>query len=139
MTSQNAEADCCDRAQELTDKIPPCTPNESEPGIGLCGWLLTMISWGLVMVTLPFSLFVCFKVVQEYERAVIFRLGRLLHGGSRGPGNGNIYNTLRLAMAKHGDPNSRIRRVPRIRVSYSFLSKYAMIFGPTKIQKTKSN
>ncbi|KAK3893439.1 hypothetical protein Pcinc_002739, partial [Petrolisthes cinctipes] len=25
-------------------------------------------------------------VVQEYERAVIFRLGRLLHGGSRGPG-----------------------------------------------------
>jgi len=59
---------------------------ESEPGIGLCGWLLTMISWGLVMVTLPFSLFVCFKVVQEYERAVIFRLGRLLHGGSRGPG-----------------------------------------------------
>jgi len=38
------------------------------------------------MVTLPFSLFVCFKVVQEYERAVIFRLGRLLAGGSRGPG-----------------------------------------------------
>ena len=26
------------------------------------------------------------KVVQEYERAVIFRLGRLLSGGSRGPG-----------------------------------------------------
>jgi len=25
-------------------------------------------------------------VVQEYERAVIFRLGRLLAGGSRGPG-----------------------------------------------------
>lgn len=46
-----------------------------------------MISWGLVLVTLPFSLCVCFKVVQEYERAVIFRLGRLLHGGSRGPGN----------------------------------------------------
>lgn len=27
-----------------------------------------------------------FQVVQEYERAVIFRLGRLLPGGSRGPG-----------------------------------------------------
>ena len=26
------------------------------------------------------------QVVQEYERAVIFRLGRLLQGGSRGPG-----------------------------------------------------
>ena len=28
----------------------------------------------------------CCQVVQEYERAVIFRLGRLLAGGSRGPG-----------------------------------------------------
>ena len=27
-----------------------------------------------------------FQVVQEYERAVIFRLGRLLQGGSKGPG-----------------------------------------------------
>ena len=26
------------------------------------------------------------KVVQEYERAVIFRLGRLPAGGSKGPG-----------------------------------------------------
>lgn len=26
------------------------------------------------------------QVVQEYERAVIFRLGRLLSGGSKGPG-----------------------------------------------------
>ncbi|XP_076331246.1 uncharacterized protein LOC143236704 isoform X2 [Tachypleus tridentatus] len=25
-------------------------------------------------------------VVQEYERTVIFRLGRLVHGGSKGPG-----------------------------------------------------
>ncbi|XP_050559942.1 retrovirus-related Pol polyprotein from type-1 retrotransposable element R1 isoform X2 [Spodoptera frugiperda] len=35
---------------------------------------------------MPFSLFICFKVVQEYERAVIFRLGRLLSGGAKGPG-----------------------------------------------------
>lgn len=27
-----------------------------------------------------------FKVVQEYERAVMFRLGRILPGGARGPG-----------------------------------------------------
>jgi erythrocyte band 7 integral membrane protein len=81
---------CCDnvgsRAKELLDKVPPCTADESDNGIGLCGWLLTAISWALVFVTLPFSLCVCFKVVQEYERAVIFRLGRLLQGGSRGPG-----------------------------------------------------
>jgi len=30
--------------------------------------------------------FLNLQVVQEYERAVIFRLGRLLSGGSRGPG-----------------------------------------------------
>jgi len=60
--------------------------NEAGDGIGICGWLLTAISWGLVLVTVPFSLCVVFKVVQEYERAVIFRLGRLLSGGSRGPG-----------------------------------------------------
>ena len=36
---------------------------------------------------------ILFQVVQEYERAVIFRLGRLLHGGSKGPGQcqGFIY------------------------------------------------
>ena len=36
--------------------------DEPEPGIGMCGWLLTAISWFVVIVTLPFSLCVCFKV-----------------------------------------------------------------------------
>ncbi|KAK4878171.1 hypothetical protein RN001_010677 [Aquatica leii] len=40
----------------------------------------------LLILTFPFSLFFCFKVVQEYERAVIFRLGRLRKGEARGPG-----------------------------------------------------
>ncbi len=35
---------------------------ESPPGIGLCGWILTGLSLGLVLLTVPFSLFVCFKV-----------------------------------------------------------------------------
>jgi len=62
------------------------TADDSDDGIGMCGWILTAISWAMVLATLPFSLCVCFKVVQEYERAVIFRLGRLLSGGSKGPG-----------------------------------------------------
>lgn len=37
----------------------------------------TILSVILMVLTLPFSLFFCFKVVAEYERAVIFRLGRL--------------------------------------------------------------
>ncbi|VDM15095.1 unnamed protein product [Wuchereria bancrofti] len=28
----------------------------------------------------------CVKVVQEYERVVVFRLGRLMPGGAKGPG-----------------------------------------------------
>ncbi|RWS06541.1 band 7 protein-like isoform X2, partial [Dinothrombium tinctorium] len=53
---------------------------------GFCALLLTTISVILIIVTLPFSLFFCIKVVQEYERAVIFRLGRLLREGAKGPG-----------------------------------------------------
>nr|XP_046909631.1 stomatin-4-like [Dermatophagoides farinae] len=54
---------------------------------GMCAFLLTIISIIMIAITLPFSLFLCIKVVQEYERAVIFRLGRLSKGsGSKGPG-----------------------------------------------------
>ena len=55
-------------------------------GPGLCAHLLTFISIILILTTLPLSLLFVVKVVQEYERAVIFRLGRLLSGGARGPG-----------------------------------------------------
>ncbi|XP_071870538.1 band 7 protein AGAP004871 isoform X2 [Bombus fervidus] len=51
-----------------------------------CKNILVVLSWIIVILTMPFSLFICFKVVQEYERAVIFRLGRLLAGGAKGPG-----------------------------------------------------
>jgi len=53
---------------------------------GLCAIILTMISYLFIIATFPFSLCLCIKVVQEYERAVIFRLGRLLKGGAKGPG-----------------------------------------------------
>ena len=48
--------------------------------------LLFISSLLLVLATMPLSLLFVVKVVQEYERAVIFRLGRLLTGGARGPG-----------------------------------------------------
>lgn len=47
--------------------------------------LATIGSFLLVLVTLPFSLCFTFKVVQEYERAVVFRMGRL-KSGAYGPG-----------------------------------------------------
>lgn len=54
--------------------------------IGCVEVLATVCSTILMFLTLPISIFLCFKVVQEYERAVIFRLGRLRSGGARGPG-----------------------------------------------------
>ena len=74
---------------------------QCEEGPGVCALALTIFSLILIIVTLPLSLLFVVKVVQvgqfhfkleitlnfqEYERAVIFRLGRLLTGGARGPG-----------------------------------------------------
>ncbi|UYV70296.1 hypothetical protein LAZ67_7002448 [Cordylochernes scorpioides] len=71
---------------DLTDKngSRPAAGGAEEPGA--CAFFLTLISFVLIVMTFPFSLFLCVKVVQEYERAVIFRLGRLLRGGAKGPG-----------------------------------------------------
>jgi erythrocyte band 7 integral membrane protein len=55
-------------------------------GCGCCGYVLIAVSCIVIALTFPFSLLLCFKVVQEYERAVIFRLGRILSGGAKGPG-----------------------------------------------------
>ena len=39
----------------------------------------------LIVYSKNYCLF-CTQVVQEYERAVIFRLGRIAPGGAKGPG-----------------------------------------------------
>ncbi|KAL5968066.1 Mechanosensory protein 2 [Taenia solium] len=50
--------------------------------------LLTVLSMIMVVMTFPFSMIFCLKIVAEYERAVVLRMGRLLPGGqgTRGPG-----------------------------------------------------
>ncbi|XP_046357596.1 band 7 protein AGAP004871-like isoform X2 [Haliotis rufescens] len=60
--------------------------NDSDSGIGCCGYILYGLSLFCMLITFPLSLCVAIKVVQEYERAVIFRLGRLVPGGAKGPG-----------------------------------------------------
>lgn len=42
-------------------------------------------SFILAIICFPISLFICFKIVAEYERAIIFRMGRT-RVGARGPG-----------------------------------------------------
>ncbi|KAL3316972.1 Stomatin [Cichlidogyrus casuarinus] len=70
-------------------------PNDAFPGSNsdmmggfglLIGIILLGISYFTILVTFPLSLVFCIKVVAEYERAVIFRLGRILPPGARGPG-----------------------------------------------------
>ncbi|CAF0776554.1 unnamed protein product [Rotaria sp. Silwood1] len=58
----------------------------TQEGLGTCGWILVILSYIICLLTFPFSLCVTVKVVQEYERAVIMRLGRILSGGAKGPG-----------------------------------------------------
>ncbi|XP_048587084.1 stomatin [Nematostella vectensis] len=53
---------------------------------GCCDYIITGLSILLFVLTFPIAVFFCIKIVQEYERAVIFRLGRLLEGGAKGPG-----------------------------------------------------
>ncbi|XP_048840495.1 stomatin-like isoform X2 [Brienomyrus brachyistius] len=54
--------------------------------LGCCGWILVILSGIFVLLTFPISIFLCLKIVQEYERAVIFRLGRITDKKAKGPG-----------------------------------------------------
>ncbi|NWT19886.1 PODO protein, partial [Vireo altiloquus] len=56
------------------------------PGLGVCEWLLTILSLLFIIMTFPISVWFCMKVVREYERAIVFRLGHLLPGRAKGPG-----------------------------------------------------
>merc|ERR550532_1142760 len=69
-----------------SNKYKQSEPVACDEGPGMFAHFLTAISLLLVAALLPFSLVFVVKVVQEYERSVIFRLGRLLSGGARGPG-----------------------------------------------------
>jgi len=62
--------------------------NEEQPDTSsdCCSILLTIISIILIILTFPISIFFCIRIVPEYERAILFRLGRLKKGGAAGPG-----------------------------------------------------
>ncbi|XP_023998335.2 stomatin-like [Salvelinus sp. IW2-2015] len=54
--------------------------------LGCCGWLIVILSGLFVFSLFPFTIWFCIKIVQEYERAVIFRLGRITDRKAKGPG-----------------------------------------------------
>ncbi|XP_040074630.1 stomatin-like [Ixodes scapularis] len=57
-------------------------PKQDHP----CSYFVIGLSMFLIIITLPFSLLFCIVIANEYQRVVIFRLGRLVSGGARGPG-----------------------------------------------------
>jgi len=76
------EMEPLNKNDEETDRVSTGTINEESCFVTL----LKILSYFLIVVTFPFSLCLCVQTVQEYERAIIFRLGRIKSGGVVGPG-----------------------------------------------------
>jgi len=74
------------KSEQVTVQISRAEEEDGDCASSFCSVLLTLMSMFLIIITFPFSMMVCIKVVQEYERAVIFRLGRVKKGGAVGPG-----------------------------------------------------
>ncbi|KAG8009648.1 Mechanosensory protein 2 [Nibea albiflora] len=54
--------------------------------VEVLGAVLTLLSVVFILFTFPVTGWMCAKVIREYERAVIFRLGRAVEGRAKGPG-----------------------------------------------------
>uniref|UniRef100_A0A8C0IQM4 NPHS2 stomatin family member, podocin n=1 Tax=Chelonoidis abingdonii TaxID=106734 RepID=A0A8C0IQM4_CHEAB len=80
----------------------------TSPSRGICEWLLTILSLFFIILTFPVSVWFCMKIVREYERAIVFRLGRLLPGRPRGPvGNATLMpSTTQHTAAQHSTLNT---------------------------------
>ncbi|CAG5100193.1 Oidioi.mRNA.OKI2018_I69.XSR.g16886.t1.cds [Oikopleura dioica] len=63
-------------------------PEDEEENLekGLFARFLVFITQVVIIVGFPIFIWSCFKIVQEYERAVIFRLGQLKQRKAVGPG-----------------------------------------------------
>ncbi|KAM7369605.1 hypothetical protein PAMP_010915 [Pampus punctatissimus] len=48
--------------------------------------VMTLLSAAFILLTFPLTAWRCVQVVQEYERAVIFRLGRVVKASGSSPG-----------------------------------------------------
>ena len=98
------------RGQVLTVNLFPVLAGTPD----LCAHLLTLTSLIIIIITFPLSLLYSVRIVQEYERVVIFRLGRLLMGGAKGPGLFfiipcvDIYQKIDMRTAKYEIPPQEV-------------------------------
>lgn len=59
---------------------------DEESDLGFFNHFVACLCFLVIIATFPLSMLFCIKVTQEFERAVIFRLGRVLPGKAKGPG-----------------------------------------------------
>lgn len=65
----------------MAEEVPP-----EGFGTTCCTYILVVLSVVMLMVTFPFSMVMVIKVIPVYERAIIFRLGRIKGRKASGPG-----------------------------------------------------
>ncbi|TKC52456.1 hypothetical protein EI555_012604 [Monodon monoceros] len=66
-------------------ELPPHLLGIKSKGLGVCGWILFSFSFLSMVITFPISIWMCLKIIKEYERAVVFRLGRIQADKAKGP------------------------------------------------------
>ncbi|KAL4219380.1 hypothetical protein ACF0H5_021960 [Mactra antiquata] len=100
--------------------------------------ICALIFGGIVfLLFFPFSLLCSIKIVQEYERAVIFRLGRVLSGGAKGPGLFFLFpcvdsfKSVDLRVISYDIPPQEILTQDSMSVSVDAVV-YARVFDATK-------
>ncbi|KAG8007967.1 Erythrocyte band 7 integral membrane protein [Nibea albiflora] len=59
---------------------------EGAGSLGCIGWFIVILSGIFTIALFPITIWFCVKIVQEYERTVIFRLGRITDRKAKGPG-----------------------------------------------------
>ena len=69
------------RGTAKAEELPPSGPITS-----CCTGVMIFFSVVLCILTFPVSIFMMVKVIPAYERAIIFRLGRIKGGQASGPG-----------------------------------------------------
>merc|ERR1719203_1413788 len=74
-----------DRQKSKMDAYGQVPYDEENPHSWTCCEIFLLCLAWLVVITIPIFWFFLFRTVRDYERAVIFRLGKI-SGGARGPG-----------------------------------------------------
>ncbi|TKR82909.1 hypothetical protein L596_016580 [Steinernema carpocapsae] len=74
-----------DEEQQIGSR-PAVSDHQTDTAGGVLAVILTGISFIVIILTFPISVWFCIRTINEYERAVVFRFGKLMKGGARGPG-----------------------------------------------------